>query len=178
MRWRCRGCGVTPLRCSGSGKSHGGGRGPGARRGAGGKWLSGACPDVRGERLVAAFSRRHNRGVRAPLGLEVAEATPEVGVFAVEGGRPRLQWLHGEGMFFLGHRECTGVRFLTCWIVSVRSRSCESEAGLHVLKGNGVNPCSGGGLHAGPDRLKAPPVGGGSARVTQKGPRRHRVVRA
>ena len=39
------------------------------------------------------------------------------------------------------------------------------------LEGNGANPCSEGGLHAGTDRLEAPEVGGRSARVTQKGPR-------
>ena len=131
--WRCRGCGVAPLWCSRGGESHGGSRGRGARRGASGKSLSGACSNVRGGRLVAAFSRHHLHGVRAPLGLEVAEAAPEVGVFAVEGGRPRLQRLHGEGMFFLGHREGAGVRCLTCWIVFVRRRSCEGEAGLQVL---------------------------------------------
>ena len=57
-------------------------------------------------------------------------------------------------MFLLGHRECTGVRCLTCWLVSVRRRSCESEAGLHVLKGNGANPCSEDRLHAGPAHLR------------------------
>ena len=168
--WRRRGCGVAPLRCSGGGKRHEGSRSRGARRGAGGKWLSGACPDVGGKLLVMAFSRRHLRGGRAPLGLEVAEAAPEVGVFAVVGGRPRLQRLHDECMFFLGHREGTGVRCRTCWIVFVRRRLCEGEAGLHVLEGNRASPCSEGGLHAGPDRLKAPEVGGRSARVTQKGP--------
>ena len=120
---------------------------------------------------MVAFSCRHLRGGRGPLGLEVAEAAPEVGVFAVEGGRPRLQRVHDEGMFFLDHREGAGVRCRTCWIVFVRRRSCEGEAGLHVLEGNGANPCSEGGLHAGTDRLEAPEVGGRSARVTQKGPR-------
>ena len=112
--WRSKGCGVAPLRCSGGGESHGGSRSRGARRGAGGKWLSGACPDVEGKRLTVAFSRHHLRGGRAPLGLEVAEAAPEVGVFAVEGGRTRLQRLRDEGMFFLGHREGAGVRCRTC----------------------------------------------------------------
>ena len=147
--WRRRGCGVAPLRCSGGGESHRGSRSRGARRGAGGRWLSGAWPYVGGERLVLAFSRRHLRGGRAPLGLEVAEATPEVGVGAVEGG----------------------VRCRTCLVVFDRRRSCEGEAGLHILEGNGANPGSEGGLHAGPDLLEAPEVGGRSARVTQKGPR-------
>ena len=171
MLWRSRGCGVAPLRCSGGGESHGGSRSRGERRGAGRKWLSGAYPDVGGERLVVAFSRVHLRGGRAPLGLEVAEAAPEVGVFAVEGGRPRLQWLHDEGMFFLGHREGAGVRCRKCWIVFVRRRLCEGEADLHVFEGNGANPCSEGGLHAGPDRLEAPEGSGRSTRVTQNGPR-------
>ena len=54
---------------------------------------------------MLALDSRHLRGGGALLGLDVAEATPEVGVDRVEGGCPRLQRLHDAGVLFIGQGE-------------------------------------------------------------------------
>ena len=135
-----------------------------------------------------ACGGRHLRGGGALLGLDVAEAAPEVGLGGVEGGRARLQRLHDAGVLFLGQREGAGVRCRTCWVACVhrrtcwvacvRRRSCVGEAGLHVLEGDGTDPGLEGGVHAVSYLMETPEVSGRSARVVQKGPRWHRGIRA
>ena len=66
--WCCRGAGAAVWRHCGAvgGEGHGGGRSRGVRRGAGGRGLSGACPDVGGDRFMVAFSRCHFCGLIPP----------------------------------------------------------------------------------------------------------------
>ena len=137
---------------------------------------------------MLAFGSRRLRGGGALLGLDVAEAAPEVAVDGVEGGRLRLQWLYYAGVLFIGQGEGAGVRRRTCWVACVyrrtswvacvRRRSCVGEAGLYVLEGDGTDPGLDGRLHAVAYLMEAPEVGGRSARVAHKGPRWYKGIRA
>ena len=115
---------------------------------------------------MLACGRGHLCSRRVPLAHEVANATREIRVFCVNGGHFRLLRFHDESVFRLGEGEDAGVCCRTR-LVGVRRRLCASDAGLHFLEGDRADAGAEGGIHAIPDLVKAPEMGG---RSTQKGP--------
>ena len=59
---------------------------------------------------MVSFGGGHFRGGRELLRHVVTKATREIGVFASERGRSRLQRLENMGVFLLSHGKGAGVR--------------------------------------------------------------------
>ena len=78
----------------------------------------------------------HVRGSRALLRHVEAKATREIGVFASERGRSRLQRLENIGVFLLSHGESAGIRCGTSWTLHIRRRAGSLKAGLCIMEGH------------------------------------------
>ena len=100
---------------------------------------------------MVSFGGGHVRGSRALLRHVEAKATREIGVFASERGRSRLQRLENIGVFLLSHGESAGIRCGTSWTLHSRRRAGSLKADLCIMEGDRAKPGSEGRLHSVPD---------------------------